>query len=81
MQIGAPMRNIAPCVSCRGGSGLKTASPLLDGEPQASIRVQLQACAQGRRNNDIGGQMRNIARRMTPEEWWRTIIRSASVLS
>lgn len=70
VQIGAPMRNIAPCVSCHGGSDLKTASPLLDGEPEAYIRAQLQAFAQGHRNNDIGGQMRN-----------RAIIRGASVLN
>jgi cytochrome c553 len=68
VQIGAPMRNIAPCASCHGGSDLKTASPLLDGEPAAYIRAQLQAFADGSRKNDIHGQMRNIARQMTPEE-------------
>lgn len=68
VQIGAPMRNIAPCVSCHGGSDLKTATPLLDGEPESYIRAQLQAFANGTRRNDIHGQMRNIARQMTPEE-------------
>ena len=68
VQIGSPMRNIAPCASCHGGSELKTAAPLLDGEPLAYIRSQLQAYASGARRNDINQQMRNIARQMTPEE-------------
>jgi cytochrome c553 len=68
VQIGAPMRNIAPCASCHGDSDLKTATPLLEGEPEAYIRAQLKAFADGSRKNDIHGQMRNIARQMTPEE-------------
>ncbi|TFW08981.1 cytochrome c4 [Oxalobacteraceae bacterium OM1] len=68
VQIGAPMRNVAPCASCHGGSDRKTATPLLDGEPEAYIRAQLIAFANGSRHNDIGGQMRNVARQMTPEE-------------
>lgn len=68
VQIGAPMRNIAPCASCHGGSDVKTGSPLLDGEPASYIRDQLHAFANGTRRNDIHAQMRNIARQMTPEE-------------
>jgi cytochrome c553 len=68
IQIGAPMRNIAPCVSCHGGSEQKVTAPLLDGEPASYIRDQLLAFADGSRRNDILGQMRNIARQMTPEE-------------
>ena len=68
VQIGSPMRNIAPCASCHGGSDRKTASPTLEGEPEAYIRAQLQAFANGTRKNDISGQMRNVARQMTPEE-------------
>jgi cytochrome c553 len=68
VQIGAPMRNIAPCASCHGGSDNKVASPLLDGEPEAYIVSQLRAFSDGRRKNDIHGQMRNIARQMTPQE-------------
>lgn len=68
IQIGAPMRNIAPCASCHGGSDRKTASPTLDGEPELYLRTQLQAFANGSRHNDINGQMRNVARQMTPEE-------------
>jgi cytochrome c553 len=68
VQIGAPMRNIAPCAACHGGSAQKTASPALDGEPELYIRTQLQAFANGSRRNDINGQMRNVARQMTTEE-------------
>lgn len=68
VQIGAPMRNIPPCASCHGGSDQKTATPLLDGEPASYIRSQLLAFANGSRRNDIHGQMRYIARQMTPEE-------------
>lgn len=67
-QIGAPMRNIAPCISCHGGSDRKTGAPTLDGEPESYILTQLQAFADGHRRNDINGQMRNIARQMTKEE-------------
>lgn len=68
VQIGAPMRNIPPCISCHGGSDYKSASPLLDGASASYLRDQLQAFANGTRSNDIHAQMRNIARQMTPEE-------------
>jgi cytochrome c553 len=65
---GAPMRSIPACESCHGGIDHKTASPRLDGEPEAYIRSQLSAFASGSRGNDIHQQMRNIARHMTAEE-------------
>ena len=65
---GAPLRNIAPCGSCHGATDNKTGSPWLDGQPAAYVKAQLQAFASGARRNDISQQMRNIARRMTPEE-------------
>lgn len=68
VQVGAPMRNIAPCVSCHGGSDYKNTSPLLEGASASYLREQLHAFANGKRSNDIYGQMRNIARQMTPEE-------------
>src|SRR5690606_15854951 len=43
IQVGAPMRNIAPCVSCHGGSDLKTSAPILDGESASYLREQLHA--------------------------------------
>jgi cytochrome c553 len=65
---GAPMRGIAPCGSCHGALDNKLGSPWLEGQPEAYIKAQLQAFASGERHNDISAQMRNIARRLTPEE-------------
>jgi cytochrome c553 len=65
---GAPLRGIAPCGSCHGTLDNKVGSPWLEGQPAAYIKAQLQAFASGARRNDIGQQMRNIARRLTPEE-------------
>ncbi len=65
---GAPMRNIAPCASCHGGLDVKAGSPWLGGQSAVYIKAQLQALASGVRHNDISEQMRNVARRMTPEE-------------
>ena len=65
---GAPMRGIASCGSCHGGLDNKTGSPWLEQQPEPYILGQLQAFASGARHNDIGQQMRNIARQMTPEE-------------
>jgi cytochrome c553 len=68
VQIGAPMRNIAPCASCHGESEQKTATPHLEGQSETYLRSQLRAFADGSRKNDINGQMRNIVRRMSREE-------------
>jgi cytochrome c553 len=65
---GAPLRNIPACAACHGGIDNKAGSPWLDKMPAAYIRAQLEAFARGRRLNDIDGQMRNIARNMTPDE-------------
>jgi cytochrome c553 len=66
--IGAPLRNIPPCGSCHGGIDIKAGSPWLGGQSAVYIKAQLEAFASGARHNDISEQMRNIARRMTPEE-------------
>ena len=65
---GSPLRNIAPCASCHGAADHKTGAPWLEGEPIVYIRAQLQAFAAGDRHNDIGQQMRNVARQMTAAE-------------
>jgi cytochrome c553 len=65
---GSPMRNIAPCASCHGAADHKAGAPWLEGEPVAYVRAQLQGFATGDRHNDIGEQMRNVARQMTPAE-------------
>jgi len=65
---GAPMRNIPPCAACHGGLDVKTGSPWLEGESPVYLKAQLEAFASGARHNDISGQMRNIARQMTPAD-------------
>ena len=65
---GAPMRGIAPCGACHGDLDTKAGAAWLDGQPAVYLRAQLEAFSSGARRNDIGEQMRNVARRMTPEE-------------
>ncbi|MYM81968.1 c-type cytochrome [Duganella sp. FT50W] len=65
---GAPMRNIGACASCHGGYAQQTATPILDGEPEAYIRNQLHAFRNGARRNDLNQQMRNVARQLTDAE-------------
>ncbi|HUI98519.1 MAG TPA: c-type cytochrome [Xanthobacteraceae bacterium] len=65
---GAPLRSIAPCGACHGTLDNKVGAPWLEGQPAAYIKAQLQAFASGARKNDIGQQMRNVARRLTPQE-------------
>jgi cytochrome c553 len=66
--VGAPMRNIAPCGSCHGGMDSKLGAPWLDSQPRAYLKAQLEAFHHGTRRNDIGEQMRNVARNMTDAE-------------
>ena len=65
---GAPMRSIAPCGACHGEIGTKAGAPWLEGQPLVYLRRELEGFASGTRHNDIGEQMRNVARAMTPEE-------------
>ena len=65
---GAPLRGIAPCGACHGEVDSKASAAWLEGQPAIYLRTQLAAFATGARHNDIGEQMRNIARRMTPQE-------------
>lgn len=65
---GAPMRGIAPCGACHGTLGSKAGAGWLGGQPAVYLHAQLTAFAAGTRRNDIGEQMRNIARGLTPEE-------------
>ena len=65
---GAPMWTIAPCGSCHGGPDTKPGGAWLEGQPLAYLRSQLRAFAADERHNDINAVMRNVARRMTPDE-------------
>jgi cytochrome c553 len=65
---GAPMRGIAPCGACHGDLDSKAGAGWLKGQPAVYLRTQLEAFSSGTRHNDIGEQMRNIARRLTAVE-------------
>jgi cytochrome c553 len=65
---GAPMRGIAPCGACHGDLDTKAGAAWLEGQPAVYLRTQLEAFSSGARHNDIGEQMRNIARGMTAAE-------------
>lgn len=68
VDVGAPMRNIAPCASCHGGIDHKLGAPWLEGMPSEYLAAQLSAFAAGSRANDSHAQMRNMARTLTPGE-------------
>ncbi len=68
INVGDPMRNVAPCASCHGGIDKKAGSPWLEGMPHVYLAAQLNAFAAGQRRNDAHGVMRNVARQMKPEE-------------
>ncbi|MBO9513093.1 MAG: cytochrome c4 [Variovorax sp.] len=68
VRVGAPLRNIAPCVSCHGGIDQKFGAPWLEGMPHGYLVLQLKAFRSGERGNDSEAQMRNVARTMTDQE-------------
>ena len=65
---GAPMRNIAPCVSCHGSVDQKLGAPWLEGMPKDYLVEQLTSFQSGARRNDSHAQMRNMARSMSADE-------------
>ena len=68
VRVGAPMRNIAPCISCHGSVDQKLGAPWLEGMPRAYLAAQLASFQSGARRNDSHAQMRNMARAMTANE-------------
>ena len=65
---GAPMRNIAPCISCHGGVDQKLGAPWLEGMPKQYLVTQLRNFASDMRHNDAEAQMRNMVRGMTEQD-------------
>ena len=66
--VGDPMRGIAPCTACHGPVGLTPGAPGLRGQQRAYLEEQMQAFKAARRRNDIGEQMRSVARQLTGDE-------------
>ena len=68
VRVGAPMRNIAPCISCHGGVDQKLGAPWIEGMPRDYLVEQLRPFRSGERRNDSQAQMRSVARAMTDAE-------------
>ena len=69
---GDPARNLPSCNACHGaGAGGPIETPTLVGQHEEYILGQLQLYASGERRNDVYGRMRNVARRLTPDEMAR----------
>lgn len=68
VRVGAPLRNIAPCVSCHGGIDQKLGAPWIEGMPKDYLVQQLRAFRSGARRNDAEAQMRVVARALTDRE-------------
>ena len=68
IDVGAPLRGIAPCASCHGPVGVTPGAPGLGRQQRAYIELQMQSFKDGTRRNDISEQMRNVARQLTSEE-------------
>jgi len=68
VRVGAPLRNIAPCISCHGGVDQKLGAPWIEGMPKGYLVGQLQAFRAGTRRNDSEAQMRSVVRSMTAAE-------------
>jgi cytochrome c553 len=68
VRVGDPLRNIAPCISCHGGTDHKLGAPWLEGMPRQYLVVQLKDFQSGARRNDSHAQMRNMTRAMSVAE-------------
>jgi cytochrome c553 len=68
VRVGAPLRNVAPCVSCHGGIDQKFGAPWIEGMPKDYLVAQMRAFRSGARRNDAEAQMRNVVRTMTDAE-------------
>lgn len=66
---GDSSRALPSCLSCHiNGSGGPIETPVITGQDRAYLLKQLNDYASGARRNDVYGRMRDIARKLTPEE-------------
>jgi len=68
VEVGDPLRGIAPCGSCHGPVGITPGAPELRGQQRAYLEQQMQSFKSAIRQNDISKQMRSVASRLTSEE-------------
>ncbi len=66
---GDSRRRIPACLSCHvNGVGGPIETPVIIGQSREYMIAQLEAYANGTRKNDVYGRMRDISRKLTPEE-------------
>jgi len=66
---GDTRRRIPACMSCHtNGVGGPIETPTLAGQERKYMVAQLNAYADGTRKNDVYGRMRDISRKLTPDE-------------
>jgi cytochrome c553 len=66
---GDSRRRIPSCMSCHiNGAGGPIETPVIVGQSHDYMLQQLNAYASGERKNDVYGRMRDIARKLTPQE-------------
>ena len=66
---GDSRRRIPACLSCHlNGVGGPIETPVIIGQNREYMVAQLNAYADGSRKNDVYGRMRDISRKLTPEE-------------
>jgi cytochrome c553 len=66
---GDSRRRIPACLSCHvNGVGGPIETPVIIGQSREYMIAQLEAYANGTRRNDVYGRMRDISRKLTPEE-------------
>ena len=62
-------RALPACLACHvNGSGGPIETPVITGQIQDYMLVQLNAFASGERKNDVYGRMRDVSRKLTPAE-------------
>jgi cytochrome c553 len=66
---GDSRRRIPACLSCHvNGVGGPIETPVIIGQSREYMVAQLNAYANGTRKNDVYGRMRDVSRKLTPEE-------------
>lgn len=69
VKLGDSHRRIPACLACHvNNAGGPIETPVITGQSADYLRIQLNAFASSQRKNDVYGRMRNIARKLTPDE-------------
>ena len=68
IEVGDPLKGIAPCGSCHGPVGVTPGAPELRRQQRAHLEQQMQSFKSAIRQNDISKQMRSVASQLTGEE-------------